>query len=305
MARILVTGGCGFIGSHLVASLRRRGDAVIILDDLSSGDAARVGDTELHIGSVIDPRAIAAAIDGADAVVHLAAVASVDLCAREWVASSRVNLLGTVEVLHAAAMRGIPVVFASSAAIYGSQRDLPIREAAVPAPLSAYGADKLGGEWHARSMADALGLRAAGLRFFNVYGPGQDPRSPYSGVISVFAERIHAGSPITIYGDGGATRDFVHVSDVVAALVGAADKLIASSPAQGLCVVRNVCTGIGTSVNALAITLARIEGRRAEIVHAAPRAGEIRHSLGDPSALQRWIQVSTPVGLSDGLRTLF
>lgn len=304
MARILVTGGCGFIGGYLVEALRERGDSVAVLDDLSSGDATRANGADLRVGSILDPAAVADAMDGVDAVIHLAAIASVERCTREWQASSRVNLAGTVEVLLAAAAHAVPVVFASSAAIYGAQEALPIREDAAPKPLAAYGADKLGGELHARAMAEAMGLRAAGLRFFNVYGRGQDPRSPYSGVISIFWERLRAGLPLIVYGDGGATRDFIHVTDVVAALAGAADALRTTSAERGSFAALNVCTGISTSVVALARTLAEVGGREAEIIHAPARAGEIRDSLGDPAALHSWLALPPRVGLADGLRTL-
>jgi UDP-glucose 4-epimerase len=304
MHTYLVTGGCGFIGSHATQALLARGDRVRVLDDLSSGDAARARGADLHVGSIIDAGAVASAMEGVDAVVHLAAVASVERCTRAWAESSRVNLGGTVEVLLAASARRIPVVFASSAAIYGAQADMPIRENAVPLPLSAYGADKLGNELHAKAMAEARALRSVGLRFFNVYGEGQDPRSPYSGVISIFRQKLLAGQPITIYGDGRATRDFVSVQDVVAAVLAAADALLGMPEMDGFHAAHNVCTGVATSILELAAAFAEVADRQARIVHAPHRIGEIRHSVGDPASLHAWIRLPRPVPLREGLRIL-
>jgi UDP-glucose 4-epimerase len=302
MRTYLVTGGCGFIGAHVVRALRARGDAVRVLDDLSSGEAVRAEDADLRVASIIDPAAVASAMEGVDAVVHLAAVASVERCIQQWAESSRINLGGTVEVLLAASACHAPVVFASSAAIYGAQPSMPIREQTRPHPLSAYGADKLGNELHAAAMAEARGLRSVGLRFFNVYGEGQDPRSPYSGVISIFRQRLSAGEPVTIYGDGGATRDFVAVHDVVAALLAASDALLRMPRGQGFHAAYNVCTGVPTSVLELASLFASMTGRPAQILHAAPRTGEIRDSVGDPGALHAWLGLPRPTALADGLK---
>ena len=220
MATILVTGGCGFIGSHLCGALRARGDTVRVLDDLSTGSAANLAPgAKLLLGDVNQPLALREAMAGVDACFHLAAIASVERGVTEWLATHRTNLSATIAVMDAARVAGVPVVYASSAAVYGQQAALPLDETARPAPLSAYGADKLGCEQHAKVAGHVHGLPTMGLRFFNVFGPRQDPSSPYSGVISIFCDRLRQGLPVRLYGDGGQTRDFIYVGDVVAALL--------------------------------------------------------------------------------------
>src|ERR1700761_3440303 len=224
MSTFLVTGGAGFIGSHLCEALIARGDQVRVLDDLSTGHRRNVpAQATLIVGDVADPTAVAEAMADVDGCFHLAAIASVEKGVTDWLGTHRVNVSGTVTVFDAVRRQGsrIPVVYASSAAVYGDAAVVPIAETAPCVPLSAYGADKYGCELHARVASHVHGIPAVGLRFFNVYGPRQDPKSPYSGVISIFCERIAAGLPITVYGDGQQTRDFVYVGDVVRALLGA------------------------------------------------------------------------------------
>jgi UDP-glucose 4-epimerase len=187
------------------------------------------------------------------------------------------------------------VVYASSAAVYGDHAELPLTEQAPTRPLSAYGADKLGCEQHARVGGLVHGLPTLGLRFFNVFGPRQDPRSPYSGVISIFCDRLARGEPVAIYGDGGQTRDFVAVADVVAALLAG---LRQASPAAP---VLNVCTGRATSVLELAHVVAAACGVAPAITHLPARRGEIRHSLGDPARLRATLGLGEPRGLQDGI----
>ncbi len=247
MSTYLVTGGCGFIGSHLADSLLADGHAVRILDDLSTGKRANKPEAATLIeADVADPRAVVRAMEGVDGCFHLAAIASVERANRDWLGTHRVNLSGTITILEAARGGPIPVVYASSAAIYGDNPALPLAETAAPRPLSAYGADKLGCELHARVAGRVHGIPTTGLRFFNVYGPRQDPLSPYSGVISIFCERLRGGRGVTIFGDGGQTRDFVFVADVVRALRAALRRV---STEAG---VFNVCTGRASSVRDLA-----------------------------------------------------
>src|SRR6201996_6028020 len=224
MSTYLVTGGAGFIGSHLCDALAGRGDTVRVLDDLSTGHRRNVPPgAHLIVGDVADPAAVDQAMEGVDGCFHLAAIASVEKGVTDWLGTHRANITGTITVFDAIRRQGsrIPVVYASSAAVYGDATDGPIAETAPCRPLSAYGADKYGFELHARVPSHVHGIPTVGLRFFNVYGPRQDPKSPYSGVISIFCERIAGGLPIAIYGDGQQTRDFVYVADVVRALLAA------------------------------------------------------------------------------------
>ncbi len=298
MSRFLVTGGAGFIGSHLCDALVAAGHTVRVLDDLSTGHRHNLPrGVELLEGDVADPSLVAGAILGMDGCYHLAAIASVEKGITDWVGTHRANLTGAITVFDAIRRQGarIPVVYASSAAVYGDARTIPIAETEPCAPLSAYGADKLGCELHARVASHVHGIPTVGLRFFNVYGPRQDPKSPYSGVISIFTERIAAGRGVSIYGDGGQTRDFVYVSDVVNALVAAMALRPHDAP------VFNVCTGHATSVLHLAHLIADLCGRSAVIAHAAPRAGEIRHSLGVPDKANAILGLPPRRPLRDGL----
>ena len=268
MALYLVTGGCGFIGSHLATALLAAGHAVRILDDLSSGRRALAPEgAELHIGSITDPAAVAKAIEHVDGCFHLAAIASVIRSVEDWSGTHGVNLGGTIRLFEAAAASGIPVVYASSAAAYGEPAAAPVDEDSRPWPLTAYGADKLGCEIQARVGGLTRGLRTFGLRFFNVFGPNQDPSSPYSGVIAVFADRVSGGRPLVIYGDGEQTRDFVYVSDVVRHLI------LALPLASTLAPICNVCRGQAVTVRSLAATVMQACGREVPVRHEPARPG--------------------------------
>jgi UDP-glucose 4-epimerase len=298
MSTYLVTGGAGFIGSHLCDALIARGDSVRVLDDLSTGRRTNLPAAATLIeGDVADPAIAGAAMDGVDGCFHLAAIASVEKGVTDWLGTHHANITGTITVFDTIRRQGsrIPVVYASSAAVYGDTATVPIAETAPRAPLSAYGADKYGCELHARVATHVHGIPTVGLRFFNVYGPRQDSKSPYSGVISIFCERIAAGSPITIFGDGQQTRDFVYVSDVVAALVAGMALRPADAP------VFNVCTGVPTSVEALARLIAELAGKNLNARTEPPRAGEIRHSLGVPALADTVLGLSGRVKLRTGL----
>jgi UDP-glucose 4-epimerase len=305
MATYLVTGGCGFIGSHLADALVARGDDVRILDDLSSGRRENPPPSAaLSVGDVADADLVGRALDGVAGCFHLAAIASVERGNRDWLGCHRANLTGAITVFdRARPTRGgpaVPVVYASSAAVYGDNQATPLAEDAPARPLSAYGADKLGCELHARVATHVHGVPALGLRFFNVYGPRQDPGSPYSGVISIFCDRLSAGQGVTIFGDGEQTRDFVYVDDVVAALLGA--MALASAPPPQAPAVLNVCTGRPTSINVLAQSVAALGAPGSAITRVAARAGEVRHSVGDPTRLRRHLGTSASTPLAEGLR---
>jgi UDP-glucose 4-epimerase len=296
MKTYLVTGGCGFIGSHLCRALVSRGDAIRVLDDLSTGFAANLpASASLIEGDVADPTTVRRALAGTAGCFHLAAIASVELSRRDWLGTHRTNLGGAITVFDAAAAAAIPVVYASSAAVYGDCVRLPIDEGADKEPISAYGADKLGCELHARAGARTRRLSSVGLRLFNVYGPGQNPKSPYSGVISIFCDRIRHGQPIEFFGDGRQSRDFVFVGDVIAVMLGAMDAPPTGAP------VFNVCTGRATSVRELAQLIGRLSGRVPEIRLRPGRDGEIEHSRGDPTAARRAFGLGEPTDLTTGL----
>ena len=301
MPRFLVTGGCGFIGSHLVDTLVRDGAQVVVLDDLSTGTTEHLpAEAVLIRGSVTDRSAVLQAVDGVDGCFHLAAIASVQRSAEDYIGTHRVNLGGNLLLLDALHARGVTVafVYASSAAVYGDCPVSPITEDSPKQPQSGYGADKLAGELHAWVAARTFGVATAGLRFFNVYGPRQPPNSPYSGVVSIFADRLARREPITVFGDGGQTRDLVHVSDVVQALRQAMARRLPGGP------VFNVCTGRAISVLDLAGAIGGLLGVTPEIRFGPPRIGEIRHSVGDPSAARMALGLGQQVRLEVGLRDL-
>ena len=306
MSLFLITGGAGFIGSHLADALLYHGHDVRVVDDLSTGRRDNLDPrAELRAGDVADPALLRAASSGAAGVFHLAAIASVARSNEDWLGTHRTNLTGTVNVLDTARALGrIPVAYASSAAIYGDQGEGPVSEDARPAPRTAYGADKLGGELHARVATLVHQVPTTGLRFFNVYGPRQDPASPYSGVISIFAARILAGRRVTIHGDGRQSRDFIHVADVVAHLL-AGMEAMRREQAQGRTRsdVLNVCTGRGTSILSLAETLGSVAGRRPAIDFGPARSGDIRASLGNPEAAIAALGLRAQITLADGLAT--
>lgn len=299
MANYLVTGGCGFIGSHLVDSLIKDGHKVRILDDLSTGRRENIQhNCEIIVGDVGNTAIVALSMEDMDACFHLAAIASVQQSNENWVATHKTNLTGTINVFNAARHKKVPVVYASSAAVYGDNAEMPLSESSELRPLTAYGSDKLGSELHARVASLVHGVPTVGLRFFNVYGPRQDPSSPYSGVISIFIKRLFEDQTLTVFGDGEQTRDFVYVADVVRTLRSAMTN-ISSMPS-----VFNVCTGESTSINKLAKVIISITGMNVSIEHKKTRKGDIRVSVGNPTRTKQKLGVSAQVSLVDGLRNL-
>ncbi|MBF0588592.1 MAG: NAD-dependent epimerase/dehydratase family protein [Magnetococcales bacterium] len=302
MGTYLITGGCGFIGSHLSDALLARGDQVRVLDDLSMGKRENISDAcELTVGDVADLETVQEVMKGVDGCFHLAAIASVQRSNEDWLGTHRINQTGSINVFDSARFcrdDGQPaaVVYASSAAIYGDNPNIPLNESARQGPLTAYGADKLGSELHARVAGQAHGVPTLGFRFFNIYGPRQNPDSPYSGVISIFADRIRDGKPIKIFGDGGHVRDFVYVSDVVRFL------LAAMEAAKPEAAVWNVCRGEGTTIKDLALHLFAAAGKEVPIEHTPPRAGDILLSIGDASGVEAALNVRAEVSLKEGLK---
>lgn len=274
----LVTGGAGFIGSHLVEALVAGGCRVTVLDDLSSGRESNLAPVAGRInfmrGSICDCRMVAKAAAGCEVVFHLAAVVSVPKTVDDPLGSAAVNEIGSLNVLEAArGARARRVVFASSSAVYGDDPTLPKREDMTPNPLTPYAVQKLVVEYYLRVYQSLYGLETVGLRFFNVFGPRQDPSSPYSGVISIFMNKALNGELPVIYGDGGQSRDFVFVEDVVQALISAANS--PSAPSK----VFNVGTGKSLTISGLWVMIAVLSGSRAKPVNRPPRPGDIPHSL--------------------------
>ncbi len=301
--RFIVTGGAGFIGSHLVEALVAAGHAVTVIDDLSTGRAENVAPgARLLRGSIGDAMLLAREAAGADGIFHLAARVSVQDCIDNWLPGHRDNLIGTIHVLQAAAGAGCPVVYASSAAVYGDRSGQLCSEEVREVPISPYGADKLACEHQARAFAVVRGVPSVGLRFFNVYGPRQDPASPYAGVISKFIANAQAGLAHTVFGDGGQSRDFIEVSDVVAGLLAAMDHAGKEPGAE----VVNICTGRETTLLDLIATIARVRGDTAapRVTHAPARAGDIRHSLGCTRLMQARLGLRAQVPLDRGLTRL-
>ncbi len=300
MAVYLVTGGAGFIGSHLTDLLLAEGHQVRVLDDLSTGRRHNLDPRcALIEADIRDRQALLSAMQDAAGVFHLAAIASVERANQDWAGTHGVNQGGTIAVLDAArAMGGLPVVYASSAAVYGDIGDRIAVESLPCHPLTAYGVDKYGSELHARIGFTLHGVPSVGLRFFNVYGPRQDPSSPYSGVISIFARLIAESRPVTVHGDGGQTRDFVYVSDVVRHLW-AAMRMVAARPQAA---VFNVCTGVSITVADLARVMRdACPGSASVISHGPARPGDIRNSRGTAEAASAALGIHAEVAFADGI----
>lgn len=300
--RALVTGGAGFIGSHLVERLLADDHEVRVLDDFSTGKESNLpADIRLEVtrGDVGDYATVTEAVTGADWVFHEAAVASVPKTLDDPLGSHRTNYVGTLNVLEAARQAGVQrVVFAASAAAYGDEAAPPHREDMPVNPLSPYAVDKVASEHICRVYHRLYGLETVCLRYFNVYGPRQDPSSPYSGVISIFIDCVKQGRPPTIYGDGEQTRDFVYVGDVVEANM----KAVTAPGIGGR--LFNVGTGRAITLNRLLAGIAEAGGTTIEACYAQARAGDIRHSCAGTSRAVTALNWCPDVGLSEGLHRL-
>jgi UDP-glucose 4-epimerase len=302
--RALVTGGAGFIGSHLVAALVGQGCDVTVLDNLASGHQANLDTVQDKIdlvkGDIKDERTLNRIVKGCEVVFHLAAVVSVTQTVKDPVASALVNELGAIRVLDAARKNGVRrVVLSSSSAVYGDAPQLPKSESMIPAPMSPYAVQKLTNEYYAELYHRLYGLETVCLRYFNVYGPHQDPSSPYSGVISIFMLRAINGEEPLIYGDGGQTRDFVFVKDVVQA------NLLAATHEAAPGKVFNVGTSNSVSINGLWEMIARLAECRLPAKHEAPRAGDIVHSLASIQRAKDLLGYQPTVSFEDGLKQTF
>jgi nucleoside-diphosphate-sugar epimerase len=301
MAHWLVTGGAGFIGSHLAQTLVARGERVRIADNLSTGHQRNLdvlGERpEVLVGDLADPAFAREAVAGVDYVLHQAAIPSVPRSVADPLTSHRANLDATLAVLLAARDAGVRrVVYAGSSSAYGDTPVLPKQEDMPPNPLSPYALQKLVGEQYLQMFTKLYGLDTVTIRYFNVFGPRQDPSSPYSGVIALFVSRLLRGEAPSIVGDGEQTRDFTYVDNVVDGVLRAA-----TAPAATGHVI-NVATGTRISINQLADSLQRVLGVDIPTVHVPPRQGDVRDSLADITKARTLLGYEPLVSFDEGLR---
>jgi UDP-glucose 4-epimerase len=301
MARVVVTGGAGFIGSNLAHALVGRGDEVVIVDDLSTGRLQNLDDIRDRVtlmqGDIRDRALLAEAMRGAQFVLHQAALPSVARSVEDPETSHDVNVNGTLAVLQAARAAGVKrLTYAASSSAYGETAVLPKVETMAPEPISPYGAQKLTGEHYCAVWTKAYGLECVALRYFNVFGPRQSPHSDYAAVIPKFITRMHAGERPMIFGDGSQTRDFCFIANVVEANL----KALTAAAAPGH--VYNVACGERYSLLDLVTAINRVLGTSLEPVLAPPRAGDIRDSLADITAARRDLGYTAAVDFAEGLR---
>jgi nucleoside-diphosphate-sugar epimerase len=301
MARYLVTGGAGFIGSHIAETLVKKGDEVRVLDNLSTGKmenlAGIAGKFEFVEGDIRDLETCRRAVEGVGTVFHEAALASVARSVEDPLLANAINVTGTLNLLVAARAAGVgSFVLASSSAVYGDDPTMPKVEGREGRPLSPYGASKLFDEKYAQAFHILHGMNTVSLRYFNVFGPRQDPFSEYSAVIPLFVTKILLGERPTIFGDGEQSRDFIYVEDVVRANLAAAGSTAAAGEAF------NVACGTGTTVNGLLAAVNAVLGTRVEARYAAPRPGDILHSTADISKARRLTGFAPGRSFMDGLR---
>jgi nucleoside-diphosphate-sugar epimerase len=299
MANYLVTGGAGFIGSHLVEELARRGERVRVVDNLSTGkrqNIAHVAAVEFVEGDLADIEVARRAVQGIDYVLHQAAIPSVPRSVQDPVTSNRANIDASLNVLVAARDAGVKrLVYAGSSSAYGNTPTLPKVETMATAPMSPYALQKLVAEQYCEMFTRLYGLETVTIRYFNVFGPRQDPSSPYSGVISLFISALCDNRQPTIYGDGEHTRDFTYVANVV-------DGVLRACTAEGASgEVINVATGGRVSLNTLFTTIRDQVGANVEPVYAAPRAGDVKDSQADISKARRSLGYQPLVSFEDGL----
>ena len=297
----LVTGGAGFIGSHLTDALLAAGFSVRVLDDFSSGReqnlSQALGKIELIRGDLADPAPTARACRGVDVVFHEGAIPSVPRSVAEPVRTNRANVDGTLNVLECARQAGVRrVVFAASSSAYGDTEELPKIETMPPNPRSPYALQKYAGEVYCRLYHELYGLETVALRYFNVFGPRQDPKSEYAAVVPRFATACLRGEPAQINGDGEQSRDFTFVADTVRA------NLLAADAPAAVGQVINVAGGRRISLNELIAALQQITGSKAAPIHGPGRVGDVRHSLADLGRARTLLGFEPQVSLADGLR---
>lgn len=297
----LVTGGAGFIGSHIVQRLLRRGDRVRVVDNLSTGSIERLSCVRSAIdfveGDLADAQVCERVVDGVTYVLHQAAIPSVQRSIRDPVATNRANVTATLNLLESCRARGVArVVCAASSSAYGNTAVLPKQEDMPANPLSPYALQKFVAEAYARMYHQLFGLETVSLRYFNVFGPSQDPQSEYSAVIPKFIDKLLKGETVTIFGDGEQSRDFTYVDNVVDANLLA---IIAKGAGGNVC---NIGCGTRISLNQLVALLGKIIGKKAKVNYRPARLGDVRDSQADISRAKSLLQYSPQISIEDGLR---
>jgi UDP-glucose 4-epimerase len=294
---VLITGGAGFIGSHLVDAFLARGSPVRVLDDLSTGQQVNQ-DAEILVGDVADVEVVGRAVEGIDVVFHHAAHRAVLRSVEHPLATDRANTFGTLNVLKASADAGVRrVVYASSSSVYGGAEELPTPTDAPLNPRSPYAVSKLAGEHYCRVFAELYGLETVALRYFNVYGPRQRPDSRYAAVIPLFIQALETGKPPEIHGDGNQSRDFTYIDDVVLANIAAAQAPSERCSGRAF----NIAGGRPYSLLELLETLCRVFGRSVEPIFTDPRPGDVRHTWADIAAAEEGIGYRPVIPFEEGL----
>jgi len=302
VSKVLITGGAGFIGHHLTRRLLGMSYELVVLDNFKTGKMQNISQHlknapfKLVVGDVRSKKVIRNAMDGVDAVVHLAALISVEESFKNPIETHNVNVTGTLNVLEEAARMNIEkFIYASSTAVYGDGNPLPLREGYPPKPLSPYATSKVSAEYYCEMFHRSYSLKTVILRYFNVYGPGQE-NNPYSGVMAKFLSNALSGAPIVIHGDGKQTRDFIYIDDVVEATILALE----SSDAVGQ--TFNICTGTPVSINELANIVKELTRKDLKITYDKPRKGDIRDNYGDPSKAFEILKFKAKNNLKEGIK---
>ncbi len=300
MALYLVTGGAGFVGSHVVAKLIDEGESVRVLDNLDTGNKKNISPFIKKIdfwrADITDCKAVKKAVKGVDYVLHIAAQRAVPRSVDDPLSTDRVNVQGTLNILWAAREAHVKrVVYVSSSAVYGDITDMPLKESYPPAPTSPYGVSKLAGEYYCAVFSQIYGLETVSLRYFNVFGPRQDPHSQYANVIPLFIEGALDGKPVEVHGDGLQSRDFTYIEDTVSAT------LLATKAPGASGKVFNVGTGKEYSILELVRVVEQITGKKIHYTHTKARAGDIRRAVADISLAESILGYKVTVGFEKGV----